>query len=378
MIGDLNAAALGPDQLSLLAARIAEGAGLVTLGGFQAYNGGGYDASPLADVLPVIMGTKPATTGAAASALNSSNVNQIPGPLEVRPSTSHPITDLGGADPGAIWRELPPLLGANRWVGPKVAPGVTVLLESPDGLPLLVTGEYGRGRVASLAFDSTWRWWRAGKSEAHRRFWRQLILWLLSREDSSDDKILIEIDSRRFAVDQPPEFRARIDTANDSAGPIELVAEIIDEEGNTIPVAASADALGDGSADASIRGRIPSLRPGVHRLRVSPKQPLESVSSEEVAFQVIDESRELAQPMADPLYLRQLAELTARHGGGAYTADEIASLIDKIRQLRRDAEMPVVEKFRLGDDPVSAWILFLWFTAALTAEWFLRRRWGLA
>ena len=43
---------------------------------------------------------------------------------------THPITDLGGNDLPSVWRKLPPLTGANRWFGPKVAPGVEVLLET--------------------------------------------------------------------------------------------------------------------------------------------------------------------------------------------------------------------------------------------------------
>jgi hypothetical protein len=99
---------------------------------------------------------------------------------------------------------------------------------------------------------------------------------------------------------------------------------------------------------------------------------------EELAFQVIDESREMAQPMADPVYLQQLASLTTKHGGAAYTPDEIDTLIQTIKQRRRQAETPIVERFRLGDGPISGWILFGLFAAALSAEWFLRKQWGLA
>ena len=127
-----------------------------------------------------------------------------------------------------------------------------------------------------------------------------------------------------------------------------------------------------------MRGSLPELSPGIYRLRVSPKNPTDSVASEEVAFQVIDDSREMAQPMADPVYLRQLADLTARHGGAAFTPDEIEALINTIKQRRRQAETPIVEKFRLGDDPITGWMLFGWFAAAISTEWFLRRRWGLA
>ncbi len=374
IIGDLSATALGDKQLGELAATVSAGAGLLTLGGFQAYDNGGYASTPLADVIPVIMDSsrqRPIGSDPSPS-------DQIAGPLDIRLARVHPITELGGADPASVWQGLPPLLGANRWIGPKVAPGVSILLETPDQAPLLVIGEYGGGRVASLAFDSTWRWWRAGKSEAHRRFWRQLILWLLSREEASDDRILIEIDSRRFASDQAPEFRASVEAVVNTAATTELVAEVIDEAGKVTPVATSTDRLAEGSSQTSVRGSLPELNPGIYRLRVAPKQPTDALASEEVAFQVIDDSREMAQPMADPVYLRQLAELTARHGGAAFTADEIETLINTIKLRRRQAETPIVEKSRLGDDPITGWILFGWFAAAISTEWFLRRRWGLA
>ena len=300
IIGDLSAAALGNKQLGELAAAVSAGAGLLTLGGFQAYDAGGYASTPLADAIPLVMDASRERRDNSGSP----STDQIAGPLGIQLAKVHPITELGGADPTSVWRELPPLLGANRWIGPKVAPGISILLESPDQAPLLVIGEYGGGRVASLAFDSTWRWWRAGKSEAHRRFWRQLILWLLSREETSDDRIVIEIDSRRFAGDQPPSFHASVDTVSNGSQTMELVAEVIDDAGNATPIAVSTDSLEEGSPRTSVNGSIPELTPGIYRLRVSPKQTTEGLASEEVAFQVVDDSREMAQPMADPVYLR--------------------------------------------------------------------------
>lgn len=96
-----------------------------------------------------------------------------------------------------------------------------------------------------------------------------------------------------------------------------------------------------------------------------------------LAFQTIDESRELARPIADPVYLRQLATLTTDHGGAAFNPDEIDLLIDTIKQRRHKAETPIVEKHRLGDGPISGWILFTVFAIAISSEWFLRRKWGL-
>src|SRR5690606_4968192 len=104
----------------------------------------------------------------------------IEGPVPLQIARPHPITRLTNPGNNAeVWQELKPLRGANRFVAPKIAPGVEVLLESPDTDPLLVVGAYGQGRTAVFAGDSTWQWWGQGRSDAHQRFWRQLMLWLL-------------------------------------------------------------------------------------------------------------------------------------------------------------------------------------------------------
>jgi hypothetical protein len=206
------------------------------------------------------------------------------------------------------------------------------------------------------------------------------VLWLLAREETSGDKIVIEMDARRFAVDESPEFRASVESLADAENKIELVAEVVDESGEITPVAVSTESRSQQSSQTSvtaIRGRLPKLPTGFYRLRVRPKRETEALQTEEKAFQTIDESRELAQPMADPVYLRQLAELTADQGGAAFAPDEIDSLIETIKNRRRQAETPIVQKIRLGDGPISGWLLFALFAAALSTEWFLRRQWGL-
>ncbi len=377
IIGDLDAAALGDDQLQELAETVAQGAGLITLGGYQAYGSGGYADSPLADVLPIRMDPSRRRDVNSPRPPGGDNEAHIPGPLPIQLRRAHPITDLGGQDPPSVWRQLPPLTGANRLVGAKVAPGVEVLLQTADQQPLMVVGEYGRGRVASLAFDSTWRWWRDGKSEMHRRFWRQTMLWLLSREETGGDRIVLELDARRFAIENPPEFRARVGSVDENAPQRELVAEIIDANDVATAVAFSTEST-EGAGATAIKGMIPKLEPGFYRLRVRSAQASDSIQPAELAFQAVDESRELAQPMADPVYLRQLAEITADHGGAAFTADEVEALIETVASRRRQAETPIIEKYRLGDGPISGWILFALFTGCLSAEWLLRRRWGLA
>ncbi len=378
IIGDLHADALGEKQLQQLEDTIGKGAGLVTLGGSYAYGGGGYADSPLAAVIPIRMDSSHARApGGSRTPVAGS---QIDTQLKPKLSRSHPITDLGGDTPSRIWNELPSLLGANRLIGPKVAPGVEVVLESDMGDPLMVIGEYGSGRTTALAFDSTWRWWRYGRNEVHRRFWRQLVLWLLSRENNADSRLVITMDARRFSTDKPPEFRAEVQSLNEQNELTPLVAEIVDSNGDATPLNINTESSSAQSSRTTqaIRGRISELPVGFYRLRVRAKSPDATLPPEELAFQVVDESRELSQPLADPVYLSQLADLTADHGGASFMPEKIDELITTIQNRRSMAETPVIEKFRLGDGPFTGWLLFGIFAGALSTEWFLRRQWGLA
>ncbi len=376
VLGDLDARALGDEQLQQLGERVAEGAGLITLGGLQTYGIGGYADSPLADVLPIKMDAsrrRQPTRGVLSPAERTAREPfQINEPFAIELTRNHPIVDLGGPEPQSVWRELPEQTGAYRFVGPRIAAGTQVLLQTPDEQPLLVIGSYGQGRVASLAIDQTYRWWRFGKADAHKRFWRQLMLWLMSREDTSGDSVVAELDRRRFESDANPAFRARVQRVGELPESLTLAAKVVGGEDQEIPLEVTAT----GGDDAGISGQLPDLEPGFYRLVVTADD--ESIQADEVAFQVTESSRELARPMADPVYLQQLADLTSSHGGGAYDPGQIDQLIETIRSKRRTAQTPVVEKQRLGDGPISGWAVFLIFAAAMSGEWFLRRRWGMA
>ena len=369
ILGDVDSAALGDGQLGDLANRVSDGAGLVMLGGYQTYDAGGYGTSPLDPAIPVKMNAKPNRQPNA-----NDRTDQLPGPLVVEIARSHPINNLGD-DSQSIWKGLPPQKGANRFVGAKVAPGIQILLQTPKKQPLMIVGEYGRGRTAAIGFDSTWTWWRAKKSETHRRFWRQVMLWLLAREDTAGDKITIDLDSRRFAIEDPPEFRARIQSLGVQNPSIGLVAEVIDANGKVLDVKTTQSVT---NGTPSLLGKLPAMAAGFYTLRVRPNDANSSTQPGEIAFQAIDASREMARPMADPVYLKQLADLTAGHGGRAFLPDEMNALVDTIANRRQKAESPVVEKHRLGDGPMSGWIVFTLFATALCLEWYLRRQWGMA
>lgn len=171
-------------RLERLRDAVAEGAGLLMLGGWESYHGrlGEYHDSPLVDVLPVEM----------AKEDDRCNFAQ---PIMLFPTMQHPILD------GLPW-ERPPFIGGFNRITPKAA-GRTLLsglvirfrivgedrvadsmnestvivgnrieerlsasLPGGDALfvtlketfPMLVVGQYGKGRVAAMATDVAPHW----------------------------------------------------------------------------------------------------------------------------------------------------------------------------------------------------------------------------
>lgn len=382
ILGDLHSAALGKKQLEQIAESVAEGTALVTLGGERAYGPGGYGDSPLAQVLPIRMdasAVQPAGTvfiRRVADAKPTPLPGQVSNPTALIPKRNHPITTITTTTTN--WSTLPDTLGANRWLGAKTAPGVQVLLDDEQKQPMLVVGEFGRGRVASLAFDSTWTWWRGGASEFHRRFWRQLMLWLLSREDTNETDIQIEMTQRRFLASEGSEFTASLASAANKP-PIKLVAEIRTEQGefSSIPTNTATQTIGEQTTSRLSGSTADTLPPGIHTLQVR-TEGLSPELSETITFQITDDTRELTATLTDHSQLQRLAGATAASGGQSFRADQVDELFDRIAERQRRAERVVIDKYRLGDDPTSGWILFALFAGALSTEWYLRRKWGLA
>lgn len=366
IIGDVPLSGLPNREWQRLAEAVRNGSGLLALGGLAAFDAGGFAGSPLADALPVQLGLEQG--GRAA---------QIEGPISPRLTRSHPITAIKPGDDSlegqqAYWDKLSPLVGANRLGPPRIAPGVNVLLTTSDQQPLLVIGEFGEGRVAAFAGDSTWRWWRRGADDAHRRFWRQLMLWLADRGEDPEAQLLVELERRRFASSDAVRWQVTRFAMGDSATEEMPDIDVIGPDGSVTPVV-----VGQSETDAdrqTLSGSMPALLPGLYRLRARLGEGVLSVTR---SFQVLDEDRELAIPFADITYLSQLSGQTAAAGGVSFLPSQVEELISRIAELRRTAAAPIVKKYRLGDGPATAWPLLLAIVGLMSTEWVLRRRWGL-
>ena len=365
LIGDLDAAAVRPADLEKIRERVDQGAGIGLLGGFHAFEAGGWAGSALGPLVPF----QPDRLAQQPFDEPVREGLHLRGPLAMLPDPKFggiSILRLGdaGADPRAAWEKLPPLAGANR-LG-RLTDTAKPLAVTADGQPLLVAREYGAGRVLAFAADSTWRWAMQGAAEEHRRFWRQLVLWLARKDDAEADSLWLRLAQRRIAPGSPLEFDAGI------MGPegqprvdVPLEAAVISPAGQSRPVRmvpagetfSGTVSAGDDPGDWTlvVRGRLPGV-----------PEPLERSAR----FTVFRQDLELANPRANPLLMRQLAETTT---GGVRLPEELPGIFEEI--AARPAEYESREQWSFT--PWDTWPMLLLLAGCLTAEWYLRKKWGL-
>ncbi len=155
ILSDYPAAQLETSLQEQLVARVAEGAGLLMIGGWESFCGcgGQWRETPVAAALPVVISSED----------DRVNCDQ---PALVRPRCDHPVTQdlpwnerppgIGGFNRFAAKEDSATLLETQRYCVSRV--DEELAFEPADREPLLVVGTHGRGRVAALATDVAPHW----------------------------------------------------------------------------------------------------------------------------------------------------------------------------------------------------------------------------
>jgi hypothetical protein len=237
---------------------------------------------------------------------------------------------------------------------------------------LLVAGDYGAGRVLAFAGDSTSRWWQYGRQTEFRRFWRQVILWLARRDELQRNDVWVQLAQRRLPVGAPIRFEAgaRSAAGDDLRGAV-FTAQLVAPDGSRSPLSLSPN-------EAGVTGSIDRLsQPGDYRIEVAAVHEGQPAGSAQASFQVLDRDVELSNPAADYDLLGRLAAQTRDAGGRAVSPEELPQLLQEIQQRHRQTEIEVQTRWQLGDSAGHTWLFLLAFAGILTAEWVLRKRWGL-
>lgn len=365
IIGDLDATAFTEPELEALRKAVERGAGFIMLGGIHSFGAGRYALTPLADVLPIEL-DRIERQNFGEAVRSDLHLPSQPRP-KMRPTRigqSHSLMQLAaGAQNQAAWDTLPALEGANRFTRAK--PGATVLAETADAKSLLVAQEFGRGRVLAFAGDSTWRWYMAGHEAAHKRFWRQTVLWLARKDQSTDNTLWIKLDERRYSPGTRVEFATG--ARNPQGEPIAdatFEAEVIRPDGSRAPARLHHE--GDEMAGVF----LDAVAPGDYTLVVKATRGGAALGTAQARFLVFQQDLELDNPAADRGALETLASMTE---GRTVAPEQLSELFAMLKAQLQELEVQTLVKQTLWD----TWPFFLLLVALLSLEWWLRKRWGL-
>jgi len=365
ILGSVEASFFTAEQLRIMRDFVGQrGAGLITLGGRRALAEGGYDGTPLADALPVVLAQR-----------TSGDTNGYFAEVLVQPTQAgrlHPVTQLM-ADPDASaerWRELPKLSIVNPVT--EVKPGAAMLLQGRvdgrgDPLVVLAWQRYGRGKAATLAVQDVWTWQMDAaiplEDQTHERFWQQLLRWLVS---GVPDPLTATASADRVEPGRPVAISA---TLRDS-GYVELNGATVtatvttpDGDEQTFPLEWSVE------RDGEYRGSYTPAVDGLHEITIEARSGGATAGVAVTHLMAGDIGAEYFGAGMRRDLLRDLAEET---GGRFYTPESVGTLPEDVSFTESGAT--VREERSLWDMPV----IFLALMILLGSEWAYRRRRGLA
>jgi uncharacterized membrane protein len=358
------------DYLENIRSYVQNGGGLAMLGGDRSFTSGGYYGTPVAAALPVEL-FGPFDSGPVLD-------TQKFQPLLTEAGSQHPVTALRYAptDNLAAWKALPPLEGVNIVAGAK--PDATVLAVHPrlrtrDGkpLPVIVAGDYGKGRSLAIMTDSLWRYGFVAAQRPgddghwYTSFWENAIRWLIQDPDLRN--LHVDSDAVEYAPGAPVHVTLRLlgrDYQPLANGTLSVVVRRGADPARAVQVKTGSVKVGaDGTGEWDLGG----LPPGVYR--VAGKATIAGRDNEASdIFLVREAGTELDRPVGDPGTLETIAKATGGQALGAI--DELPRDLpfDPPRIVRVDRRADVELWSRPG--------LLVLIVGLLGLEWLLRQRSG--
>ena len=363
ILGSIEARYFTPDQLRMIASFVNQrGGGFLMLGGRSAFAEGGYVGTPIADILPVVLGKPLLIDGEPAF----TEITVSP----TRAGQTHPVMQVDDTEEASAerWKNLPAVSSLNPIFETK--PGATTLLtgtSESDERIVLAFQRYGAGKTLALAIQDSWMWQMhadvAPDDMTHELFWRRLLRWLV---DGVPDQVVASV--RRDHV-EPGE-------------PIELVTEVVDSTylrmNNSQVIAEMTSPSGDfveipldwtTEHDGEYKGHITPTEEGLYRIRVEATNNDNLVGTDMAYFFASASDDEFFDSAMRAPLLRRIADETS---GQFYTVDTVESLPEDIAYT--GAGITIVEELELWDMP----ILLLLLIVLVGSEWGYRRIRGLS
>jgi len=371
VLDDVEAEFFTHEQLALIRRFSAErGGGLLMLGGADSLESGHYEESPLASALPVYLDRVPVAAPQGRLTWNLSREGWLEPWVRVRETESDERVRL---------TEMPPLLVANGLAA--VKPGATVLAtildETGEEFPALVSQRFGAGRVACMTVGDMWRWGLHGAKEQAdlARFWRQLARWLVT--------------------DVPAQVALRVEKPSGESGNVRLRVTARDRDYRHVDLAtarlqvrrldaeaAQANDAGDSGFSAvtltpepvadkpgEFSAEFPGRDAGTYLAEVEVTALNGEVLGRAQAGWVVDPAAEEFRSLEPNRTL--VGEIARRTGGEVLTWAALPGFVADLPS--RDAPITEAWSFPLWD---TAWV-FLIVLGCFIAEWAWRRMRGL-
>ncbi len=223
--------------------------------------------------------------------------------------------------------------------------------------------------MLAFAGDTTWRWWMQGFAPQHKRFWRQLILWLARKDELSEGDVWVKLADRRFARGARVEFTAGAQSPQgEPVRDARLQAEVTRPDGSkqTVNLVRQGDGFA-GSFDATDAAGDYAIS-----IKAADAQGV-TLGGAQSRFLVFDQDLELDNAVADPTLLASLSAMTSDLGGRSLAPEEMPQLLRELQKRPQEMEVEIQEKIT----PWDTWPFFLLFVGTIGAEWYLRKKWGL-
>lgn len=338
------------------------GGGFLMIGGDISFSQGGYDGTPIDEILPVNLDTEKDTIDTTRLTAILTNEGQ-----------KHPVTALD-ADTDrniSIWKNLPELDGCNVITGLKSDAVPLAIYPVKGNPPLISVRGVGQGRCMAITTDSLWRWnflsiGKGGSNRHYIKFWQNSIKWLI--KDPTLNPIRIMVNKETFLPNE--EIQIKISVVGGNYQPLSGVQLGIDvtNESSGKSIFSANGVTGD---EGQYRFTIKHDAEGYYIVKVVAKKETDEIGQDYAVFNIALENKEFKDPSIRRDILAKLAEVS----GGKLFDLPTTNIREKFF-----LENPPVVKL-VGKRKISLWdngYIFMTILAIVSLEWWIRKRGGLS